>query len=210
MEVLSVKDLSVSFTNGNELFAAVNRISFSLYSGKTLGIVGESGSGKSVTSLSLMQLLPVSKGTHISGEALFKSKSIEQVDLISLTEEGIRKYRGSDIAMIFQEPMTSLNPVFTCGNQVAEAIKLHQKVSSKEAKVKTIELFKKVKLPRPEQMFDAYPHQLSGGQKQRVMIAMAISCNPKVLIADEPTTALDVTVQASILDLLKEDRKSVV
>jgi peptide/nickel transport system ATP-binding protein len=207
MEVLSVKDLSVSFTNGNELFTAVNRISFSLYSGKTLGIVGESGSGKSVTSLSLMQLLPVSKGTHISGEALFKSKSIEQVDLISLAEEGIRKYRGSDIAMIFQEPMTSLNPVFTCGNQVAEAIKLHQKVSSKEAKVKTIELFKKVKLPRPEQMFDAYPHQLSGGQKQRVMIAMAISCNPKVLIADEPTTALDVTVQASILDLLKELQK---
>jgi oligopeptide/dipeptide ABC transporter ATP-binding protein len=151
-----------------------------------------------------MQLLPVSKGTHISGEALFESKSTKQVDLISLTAEGIRKYRGSDIAMIFQEPMTSLNPVFTCGNQVAEAIKLHQKVSSKEAKVKTIELFKKVKLPRPEQMFDAYPHQLSGGQKQRVMIAMAISCNPKVLIADEPTTALDVTVQHTILQLLKE------
>jgi peptide/nickel transport system ATP-binding protein len=182
----------------------VNKISFSLYSGKTLGIVGESGSGNSVTSLSLMQLLQVSKGTQISGQALFNSKSNLQVDLISLTEEHIRKYRGSDIAMIFQEPMTSLNPVFTCGNQVAEAIKLHQKVSSKEARLKTIELFKKVKLPRPEQMFDAYPHQLSGGQKQRVMIAMAISCNPKVLIADEPTTALDVTVQASILDLLKE------
>jgi len=204
MEVLSVKDLKVEFANGNHSFTAVNSISFSLQAGKTLGIVGESGSGKSVTSLSLMQLLQVSKGTQISGQALFNSKSTAQVDLISLTEEHIRKYRGSDIAMIFQEPMTSLNPVFTCGNQVAEAIKLHQKVSGKEAKVKTIELFKKVKLPRPEQMFDAYPHQLSGGQKQRVMIAMAISCNPKVLIADEPTTALDVTVQASILDLLKD------
>lgn len=204
MEVLSVKDLKVEFANGDHSFTAVNSISFSLQAGKTLGIVGESGSGKSVTSLSLMQLLQVSKGTQISGQALFNSKSNLQVDLISLTEEHIRKYRGSDIAMIFQEPMTSLNPVFTCGNQVAEAIKLHQKVSGKEAKVKTIELFKKVKLPRPEQMFDAYPHQLSGGQKQRVMIAMAISCNPKVLIADEPTTALDVTVQASILDLLKD------
>ena len=204
MEVLNVKDLSVSFTNGNELFTAVNKISFSLYSGKTLGIVGESGSGKSVTSLTLMQLLPKSKGTTINGIANFNSKSNKQVDLIALSEEDIRQYRGSDMAMIFQEPMTSLNPVFTCGNQVAEAIKLHQKVSSKEARLKTIALFKKVKLPRPEQMFDAYPHQLSGGQKQRVMIAMAISCNPKVLIADEPTTALDVTVQASILDLLKE------
>ena len=204
MEVLNVKDLSVSFKNGNELFTAVNKISFSLYSGKTLGIVGESGSGKSVTSLTLMQLLPKSKGTTISGSATFNSKSNQQVDLIALSEEDIRQYRGSDMAMIFQEPMTSLNPVFTCGNQVAEAIKLHQKVSSKEARLKTIALFKKVKLPRPEQMYDAYPHQLSGGQKQRVMIAMAISCNPKVLIADEPTTALDVTVQASILDLLKE------
>lgn len=204
MEVLSVKELSVSFKNGDELFTAVNKISFSLYSGKTLGIVGESGSGKSVTSLTLMQLLPKTKGTSISGITRFNSKSNQQVDMIALSEEDIRKYRGSDIAMIFQEPMTSLNPVFTCGNQVAEAIKLHQKVSSKEARLKTIELFKKVKLPRPEQMFDAYPHQLSGGQKQRVMIAMAISCNPKVLIADEPTTALDVTVQASILELLKE------
>jgi peptide/nickel transport system ATP-binding protein len=204
MEVLSVNNLKVDFTNGDVVFTAVNGISFTLEAGKTLGIVGESGSGKSVTSLTLMQLLPSSKGTHISGQALFHPKNNQQVDLIALTEEDIRKYRGSDMAMIFQEPMTSLNPVFTCGNQVAEAIKLHQKVSSKEARLKTIELFKKVKLPRPEQMFDAYPHQLSGGQKQRVMIAMAISCNPKVLIADEPTTALDVTVQASILDLLKE------
>jgi len=204
MEVLSVNNLKVDFTNGDVVFTAVNGISFTLEAGKTLGIVGESGSGKSVTSLTLMQLLPSSKGTHINGQALFHPKNNQQVDLIALTEEDIRKYRGSDMAMIFQEPMTSLNPVFTCGNQVAEAIKLHQKVSSKEARLKTIELFKKVKLPRPEQMFDAYPHQLSGGQKQRVMIAMAISCNPKVLIADEPTTALDVTVQASILDLLKE------
>ncbi len=204
MEVLSVNNLKVDFTNGDSIFTAVNGISFSIESGKTLGIVGESGSGKSVTSLTLMQLLPASKGTHINGRALFNPKNGGQVDLIALSEEDIRKYRGSDMAMIFQEPMTSLNPVFTCGNQVAEAIKLHQKVSSKEARLKTIELFKKVKLPRPEQMFDAYPHQLSGGQKQRVMIAMAISCNPKVLIADEPTTALDVTVQASILDLLKE------
>ncbi|MFM7015361.1 MAG: ABC transporter ATP-binding protein [Bacteroidota bacterium] len=204
MEVLSVHHLKITFNNGDKPFTAVNGISFSLEAGKTLGIVGESGSGKSVTSLSLMKLLPTAKGTSITGQTNFNSKKNKQVDLISLSEEDIRQYRGSDIAMVFQEPMTSLNPVFTCGSQVAEAIKLHQKVSSKEARLKTIELFKKVKLPRPESMYDAYPHQLSGGQKQRVMIAMAISCNPKVLIADEPTTALDVTVQASILDLLKE------
>lgn len=200
--VLEVKDLSVVFKNGKELFTAVEQISFSVAPGKTLGIVGESGSGKSVTSLALMQLLAKPAGRIEAGTALLSSKEDGTVDLLSLAENRIRKFRGNDIAMIFQEPMTSLNPVYTCGTQVAEAIILHKGISKKEARAETIRLFEKVKLPRAEQLFDAYPHQLSGGQKQRVMIAMAISCQPRLLIADEPTTALDVTVQAAILDLL--------
>lgn len=202
--LLQVSNLTTVFKNDERDFVAVNNISFSIGEGQTLGIVGESGSGKSVTSLSLMRLIAEPPGRISSGSAVLLSKSGEAIDLLSLSPSQIRKYRGNEIAMIFQEPMTSLNPVFTCGDQVAEVIRLHKKVSKKQAKEETINLFKKVKLPRPEEMFDAYPHQISGGQKQRVMIAMAISCNPRILIADEPTTALDVTVQAAILDLLKE------
>nr|MBP9153016.1 ABC transporter ATP-binding protein [Flavobacteriales bacterium] len=176
--------------------------SFTLNRGETIGIVGESGSGKSVTSLSVMRLIPNPPGRISGGEILFHKNDNSVVDLVKLNERDMRAIRGNDIAMIFQEPMTSLNPVFTCGNQVMEAILLHQKVNKKEAKEKTIALFKEVQLPRPEAIFDQYPHQISGGQKQRVMIAMAMSCSPSILIADEPTTALDVTVQQTILDLM--------
>lgn len=202
--LLDVKNLSVSFQNEKTNFKAVDNISFSILPGQTLGIVGESGSGKSVTSLSLMKLIAKPAGNIDSGTALLHTKEDGVLDLLSLSDKVIRKYRGNDIAMIFQEPMTSLNPVFTCGDQVAEALRLHKKLSRKEARIETIRLFNKVKLPRADSMYDSFPHQLSGGQKQRVVIAMAISCDPKILIADEPTTALDVTVQATILELLKE------
>lgn len=196
--MLNVNNLKIQFLNKEDRSwsAAVNSISFHVEKGKVLGIVGESGSGKSVTSFSIMRLHDP-QATKIDGSIQF-----EDVDLLKISSEEIRKYRGNKIAMIFQEPMTSLNPVFTCGEQVKEAITLHQKLSSKDAKAKTIALFNEVQLPRSEQIFDSYPHQLSGGQKQRVMIAMALSCNPELLIADEPTTALDVTVQKTILDLL--------
>lgn len=200
--LLEIKNLSVSFETNDIPVHAVNNISFSLRKGETLGIVGESGSGKSVTSLSIMKLLPPEG--RISGKILFHSPANATVDLTSLPLNQMRRYRGNEIAMIFQEPMTSLNPVFSCGMQVAEALMVHKKMSKNEAREKTIGLFEKVRLPRSLQMFDAYPHQLSGGQKQRVMIAMAMSCNPSVLIADEPTTALDVTVQATILELMKQ------
>ena len=202
--VLEVRNLSVVFGKGENTFTAVNNISFAVNAGETLGIVGESGSGKSVTSLSVMRLTPPPPLCKISGEAILQRKGGEKADLLQLNDRTLRSCRGNDIAMIFQEPMTSLNPVFTCGWQVAEALRLHRRLSAAEAKEKTLSLFRKVKLPRPEAMYDSYPHQLSGGQKQRVMIAMAISCDPAVLIADEPTTALDVSVQAAILDLLKE------
>lgn len=201
--LLDIKNLEVKFSSGKEEFIAVKNISFSLYKGETISVVGESGSGKSVTSLSIMQLIPSPPGKITGGEICYYGRE-KAVDLLSLKEEEMRAYRGKDIAMIFQEPMTSLNPVFTCGDQIVEAILLHQKCSKKEAKEKAIELFNEVKLPRPESIFESYPHQLSGGQKQRVMIAMALSCEPSVLIADEPTTALDVTVQKTILLLLKE------
>ncbi|WP_199138698.1 ABC transporter ATP-binding protein [Pedobacter sp. ASV12] len=196
--MLNVKELAIEFYSQEDKTwtEAVHKISFKLDKGKVLGIVGESGSGKSVTSFSIMRLHD-SKNTHINGEIDFEHSS-----LLSLSDNEIRNYRGNKISMIFQEPMTSLNPVFTCGYQVQEAIMLHQKIDRQTAKSKTIALFKEVQLPRPEQIFESYPHQLSGGQKQRVMIAMALSCNPELLIADEPTTALDVTVQKTILDLL--------
>lgn len=200
--ILEIKNLVTEFRSEEESVKAVNDISFTLSRGETIGIVGESGSGKSVTSLSVMRLIPNPPGKITGGEIIYHSKTRGPVDLVKLSEKEMRSLRGNEIAMIFQEPMTSLNPVYTCGDQVMEAILLHQKVTKKQAKELTINLFKEVQLPRPEDIFDSYPHQISGGQKQRVMIAMAMSCKPNILIADEPTTALDVTVQATILDLM--------
>jgi peptide/nickel transport system ATP-binding protein len=196
--MLGVNDLAIQFKTPNGLFEAVKGISFQLARGETIGIVGESGSGKSVTSLALMRLLE--KGNAIiNGQVVFNG-----INLFELPEQEMRAIRGNRIAMIFQEPMTSLNPVLTCGFQVAEAIQLHLGSTREEAKAQTLKLFEEVQLPRPEAIFDSYPHQLSGGQKQRVLIAMALSCNPEILIADEPTTALDVTVQKTIIELLKK------
>lgn len=200
--LLEVKNLVTEFKSEHELIKAVDDVSFTLHKGETIGIVGESGSGKSVTSLSIMQLIPNPPGRISGGDILYHSKNKGVVNLRNISSQEMRSLRGNEIAMIFQEPMTSLNPVYTCGSQVMEAILLHQKISKKEAKAKTLSLFEQVQLPEPARIFDAYPHQISGGQKQRVMIAMAMSCNPQVLIADEPTTALDVTVQKTILDLM--------
>ncbi len=200
--LLEVKNLVTEFKSDGELIKAVNNVSFTLHKGETIGIVGESGSGKSVTSLSIMQLIPNPPGHVSGGEMLYHSKTKGVVNLRNLEAKEMRSFRGNEIAMIFQEPMTSLNPVYTCGHQVMEAILTHQKITKKEAKQKTLQLFEQVQLPDPQRIFDVYPHQISGGQKQRVMIAMAMSCNPRILIADEPTTALDVTVQKTILDLM--------
>lgn len=207
--LLEVKNLTTEFSTEEGNVTAVNGISFTLNRGETIGIVGESGSGKSVTSLSIMRLIPDPPGRITGGQIIYHHKELGPIDLVQLSEKEMRKFRGNEISMIFQEPMTSLNPVYTCGNQVMEAIQLHQKKSKEEAKALTIELFEKVKLPQPERIFKAYPHQISGGQKQRVMIAMAMSCNPGILIADEPTTALDVTVQATILDLMRDLRDEI-
>jgi peptide/nickel transport system ATP-binding protein len=202
--LLEVRNLVTEFRSDVYNVKAVNDVSFTVHRGRTLGIVGESGSGKSVTSLSAMRLIPNPPGRITGGEIIFHESDGTATDLLKITEEKMRSYRGNRLAMIFQEPMTSLNPVFTCGDQIIEAIKLHQKVSTEDARARTLHLLNEVKLPRPEQMMTSYPHQLSGGQKQRVMIAMAMSCNPDLLIADEPTTALDVTVQATILDLMRQ------
>ena len=206
-KLLEFKNLVTEFHTEGKTVKAVNDISFTLNKGETIGIVGESGSGKSVTSLSAMRLIPSPPGIISGGEIVFHQKDKDPVDLLSLSEEGIREYRGKDIAMIFQEPMTSLNPVFTCGDQVLEAIMLHQNINKKDAKKLTIDLFRQVQLPDPERIYSTYPHQISGGQKQRVMIAMAMSCKPSVMIADEPTTALDVTVQKTILQLMSTLQK---
>ncbi len=200
--LLQVNNLSVSFLQDDSLIPVVKDISFILQPGKLTAIVGESGSGKSVTALSLLRLLP--KQAVIEGNLLFSPSGTNTVDLAELPEAALRKTRGNQIAMIFQEPMTSLNPVFTCGSQVMESLILHKKISKKAAAQKTLELFEQVELPDPAAMLNRYPHQLSGGQKQRVMIAMAMSCSPALLIADEPTTALDVRVQRNILQLLKK------
>lgn len=196
---LEIKNLSLSFGE-NEI---LKNVSFSVPKGKIIGVVGESGSGKSITSLAIMGLL--TKNAKVSGESkiLFQNES-ETIDLLKLNQEEKRKFRGNEIGMIFQEPMTSLNPSIRCGEQVEESIRLHLKLNKDQAKKRVIELFEKVLLPNPERIYKAYPHELSGGQRQRVMIAMAISCEPKILIADEPTTALDVTVQRTILELIQQ------
>ncbi|MDQ6757117.1 MAG: ABC transporter ATP-binding protein, partial [Bacteroidota bacterium] len=203
MPLLQIKNLSVDFETEFEKTSAVKNISFEINKGEIVAIVGESGSGKTVTSLSILQLLQSPPAKYVSGEILFSKKGKKQIDLLKLSADEMRDIRGNQIAMIFQEPMTSLNPVQTCGSQVMEAIQLHEKKNKISTRKKAIQLFEDVKLPEPESMFNRYPHQLSGGQKQRVMIAMAMSCNPSLLIADEPTTALDVTVQKTILQLIK-------
>ena len=196
--LLSIRDLTISFGKKKNLLEVIHAISFDVRENEIVGIVGESGSGKSVTSLAVMGLLPA-KNTQVSGEILFESENILNADA-----KKMRSLRGKEIAMIFQEPMSALNPSIKCGAQVAEILKLHLKMFSAEARKETISLFNKVKLPRPNEIYNSYPHQISGGQMQRVMIAMAIACKPKLLIADEPTTALDVTVQKEILALLKD------
>jgi peptide/nickel transport system ATP-binding protein len=200
--LLSIKNLAVQFQTETGLTTALQNISFDLHRGEVLAIVGESGSGKTVTSLSILQLL--GKTARISGEILFSETGHPGIDLLSARTKTLQEIRGHKISMIFQEPMTSLNPVFTCGYQVAESLRRHKKISGADAKTQTIEWFKKVKLPDPEAAYNRYPHQLSGGQKQRVMIAMAMCCQPSLLICDEPTTALDVTVQKTILQLIKD------
>jgi len=202
-KLLEVKNLNVSFFTDEGEVKAVDGISFDIHKGETVGIVGESGSGKSVTALSIMRLLP-SPGKVINGHIHYYAHGHDPIDLLSVHRSNMRRYRGNELAMIFQEPMSSLNPVFRCGEQVAEAILQHNKISKKAAKERVYELFRKVRLPNPDRIYKAYPHQLSGGQKQRVMIAMAMSCQPGILIADEPTTALDVTVQKAILDLMND------
>ena len=198
--LLSVKNLSTEFPVKKGIVKAVEDVSFDVDAGEILAIVGESGSGKSVTSLSVMGLL--AEPGHVAGGSM----EFEGKDLVHLSEREYRALRGNDMAMIFQEPMTSLNPVYRIGNQIVEAIRTHEKVGKKEARERAIDLLRKVGIPSPEKRIDDYPHQMSGGMRQRVMIAMALSCNPKLLIADEPTTALDVTIQAQILDLLRRLR----
>lgn len=198
-EILEIRDLKTYFHTDDGVAKAVDGVSFKLHKGETLGIVGESGCGKSVTALSILKLLPEGVGKIEGGKILFDGS-----DLTAMSKEEIRKIRGNRIGMIFQEPMTSLNPAYTCGSQIAEVFRTHLNISAKEAREKTIEIMKRVRIPSPEQRFGEYPHQLSGGLRQRVMIAIALACKPDVLIADEPTTALDVTVQSGILALIKE------
>lgn len=207
MPLLSVQDFTIDFHSQRGHTRAVAGVSFEMNRGEVLAIVGESGSGKSVTSLALLGLLAKPAARIESGTAHFESEKLGIVDLLSLTEAQQQQVRGNDISMIFQEPMTSLNPVLTCGYQVVEALLLHTAFTPKEAEARTIELFTEAQLPRPAAIFKAYPHEISGGQKQRVMIAMAMACRPALLIADEPTTALDVTVQAKILQLIRDLRR---
>lgn len=197
--VLDVKQLQTTFFSADGEIPAVDQISFSVNKGEILGIVGESGCGKSVTSLSIMKLIPQPPGKITKGEIWLDGEN-----LVQASEKRMREIRGNEVAMIFQEPMTSINPLFTIGNQLIEGIRIHKKVSKKEARTDAINMLKLVGLPRAEQIINEYPHQLSGGMRQRVMIAMALSCHPRLLIADEPTTALDVTIQAQILALMKD------
>ncbi len=202
--LLRIDNLTLSFHTENGTTRALEQVSFSVSAGEVVALVGESGSGKSVTSLSILQLLSPHTARYEEGAIYFSEGSKRPVNLLTLSEKELQKIRGHHIAMIFQEPMTSLNPVMTCGRQVMEALRMHKKMGYKEAREQTLNWFAKVKLPDPQQTFLKYPHQLSGGQKQRVMIALAMCCEPKLLICDEPTTALDVTVQKTILELLKE------
>lgn len=200
--LVEFKNLKTYFHTSDGVVKAVNDVSFKIKEGETVCVVGESGCGKSVTAMSLMRLIPTPPGKIEGGEILFEGK-----DLLKLTEAEMRSIRGNDVSVIFQEPMTSLNPVFKVGDQICEAIILHQKLSKEAAAKKAIEVLKIIGIPRAEEIMKAYPHELSGGMRQRVMIAMAVSCNPKLLIADEPTTALDVTIQAQILDLMRDIKK---
>jgi len=202
--ILDVRNLQTYFFTDEGTARAVDDVSYQIPEGEILAVVGESGCGKSVTALSIMQLIPVPPGKIMGGEIRYKG-----MDLLCKKDEEMRKIRGNEISMIFQEPMTSLNPVFTIGDQIMEAILLHQDVDKAQARVQAIEMLRKVGIPSPEARIDEYPHQMSGGMRQRVMIAMALSCNPSLLIADEPTTALDVTIQAQILDLIRSLQKDV-
>jgi len=208
MPLINVRDLRTYFYTEDGVVKAVDGVTFEIEPEGTLGVVGESGCGKSVTALSIMGLVPMPPGKITSGEIIFHRNG-QEIELTKLNPKGkgYRSIRGKEIAMIFQEPMTSLNPVFTIGYQIMEAIMLHQKVSKKEAREKATEMLRQVGIPLPEQRVDEYPHQLSGGMRQRAMIAMALSCNPSLLIADEPTTALDVTIQAQVLDLMRDLQK---
>jgi len=196
--LLEVKNLQTQFFTQDGVVKAVDDVSFYVMPGETLGVVGESGSGKSMTGLSIMRLIPNPPGKIVNGEVTFNGR-----DIIKMSEEQVRSIRGNDIAMIFQDPMTSLNPVLTINRQISESLQLHMGMNKSQAKTRSIELLSMVGIPNPESRVDQYPHQFSGGMRQRVMIAMALSCNPKLLIADEPTTALDVTIQAQILDLMR-------
>ena len=198
-KLLQVKDLKTYFDSDDGVVKAVDGVDFSVNAGETIGIVGESGCGKSVTSMSILRLIPTPPGRIAGGEVLFNG-----IDLTKATDQQMRKIRGNDISMIFQEPMTSLNPVFTVGEQISEALILHQDMTEEQAMKRAEEMLKLVNIPRAEKIISEYPHQLSGGMRQRVMIAMALACQPKLLIADEPTTALDVTIQAQILDLMND------
>ena len=201
-QLVEVKDLKVTYYQNGVETPVVRNVSFEIKKNETLGLVGESGSGKSVTSKAIMRLIAEPPGKIANGEILFEGKN-----LLKMKEKQMQKVRGKDIAMIFQEPMTSLNPLYTCGSQIAEAILLHNKCSKQEAWERAVEILKMVGVPSPEKRAQSYPHELSGGMRQRVMIAIALSCNPRLLIADEPTTALDVTIQAQIIDLLSDIRK---
>jgi peptide/nickel transport system ATP-binding protein/oligopeptide transport system ATP-binding protein len=196
--LLEVRDLKTHFFTDEGVVRAVDGVSFDVRAGETLAVVGESGSGKSVTSLSILRLIPSPPGRIVSGSIRFRGR-----DLLALPAEEMRRIRGREISMIFQEPMTSLNPVYTCGEQVMESLILHERLSRRDARLRAIDLLRMVGIPSPDQRVDEYPHQMSGGMRQRVMIAMALACRPAILIADEPTTALDVTIQAQILELLK-------
>ncbi|GLC29298.1 ABC transporter ATP-binding protein [Clostridium omnivorum] len=197
-DLVEFKNLKTHFFTEDGIVKAVNDVSFKIKEGETVGVVGESGCGKSVTAMSLMRLIPNPPGRIVAGEILFEGRNV-----LNLSDSEMREIRGNEISVIFQEPMTSLNPVFTIGEQIEEVIILHQNLSKVEARKKAIEMLKLVGIPRAEEVVDSYPHELSGGMRQRAMIAMAVSCNPKLLIADEPTTALDVTIQAQILDIMK-------